>query len=294
MMTSRLRSRVSTRSGSGTLPNLIIIGAQKCATTSLHYYLSLHPEVSMSQEKELNFFISEYNWYKGVPWYKSHFTGKERVHGESSTGYTNYPIFKGVPERMHSEVPDAKLIYILRDPIDRMLSHYMHRYCVGREDRDISEAFRNGESNPYVCRSKYFMQLAQYLRFFSKSNILIITAESLYHKRLKTLKQVFRFLNIDDSFHSGRFFFMWHKSSHKRRRTPCGLRLESLPIMNVMRLLPFEMRGALEKMIYFPFSRRVKGPQLDEGLLQECISFIKEDVELLRKLTGCGFERWRG
>lgn len=115
------------------LPNLIVIGAHKCATTSLHYYLGLHPQISMSREKELNFFIKERNWYKGIEWYKSNFTTKAMIYGESSPNYTNYPFFMGVPERMCSVVPEAKLIYIVRDPIDRVISHYVHNYANSHE-----------------------------------------------------------------------------------------------------------------------------------------------------------------
>ena len=67
----------------------------------------------MSPEKELNFFVLERNWRKGIKWYKSNFTGKARVYGESSPNYTMYPFFDGVPERIYSVAPDARLIYIL-------------------------------------------------------------------------------------------------------------------------------------------------------------------------------------
>ena len=160
----------------GTLPNLIIIGAQKCATTSLHYYLNLHPEISMSKGKELNFFVSEYNWYKGVEWYKSNFIGTARIHGESSPSYTDYPFLKGVPERMYSIVPKVKLIYILRDPIDRIISQYVQWYTRRGENRTLEDGLKHlDNTNRYIRRSKYFMQLKQYLDYFPRSNILIIT-----------------------------------------------------------------------------------------------------------------------
>jgi len=91
------------------LPDFIIIGAMKAATTSLHYYLNLHPQISMSREKELNFFVKKQNWRKGIAWYKSNFNSKEQLAGEASPNYTNFPFFKGVPERMHAVVPDIKL-----------------------------------------------------------------------------------------------------------------------------------------------------------------------------------------
>src|SRR5688500_4010417 len=108
------------------LPNLIIIGGLKCGTTSIHHYLGLHPEVQMSKPKELNFFVSELNWDLGIPWYKSRFDSRFPVRGESSPHYTNQPRFRGVAERIRDNVPDARLIYMVRDPISRILSHWRH------------------------------------------------------------------------------------------------------------------------------------------------------------------------
>ena len=115
------------------LPNLIIIGSPKCGTTSLYYYLGLHPEIFMSREKELNFFMEERNWRRGLDWYRAQFetSRKVSVWGEASPGYTHHPVFQGVPQRMHSLVPGARLIQIVRDPMKRHLSHYFHQLRLG-------------------------------------------------------------------------------------------------------------------------------------------------------------------
>ena len=137
------RRRVRRRSGrrGGVLPNLVVIGGLKCGTTSLHHYLNLHPEVEMSRPKELNFFVAELNWSLGPDWYSSHFGGGAPIRGESSPHYTNRPRFDGVAERMRSMLADARLIYMVRDPIDRMLSHYLHNVGGGYDDRPLAEAF---------------------------------------------------------------------------------------------------------------------------------------------------------
>ncbi len=80
----------------------------KCGTTSLHYYLNQHPQISMSSEKELQFFIIEKNWHKGIKWYGSNFKGNATIHGESSASYASYPIYNGVPERIHFLLPNTK------------------------------------------------------------------------------------------------------------------------------------------------------------------------------------------
>ena len=112
------RARSAAESSGLALPNLIVIGAQKCGTSGLHYYLSLHPEVSMSDPKELNFFIAERNYPRGIEWYSRHFDPAARCRGESSPNYTAYPQHLGVPERMAAAVPDAKLEEFLKCPKD--------------------------------------------------------------------------------------------------------------------------------------------------------------------------------
>src|ERR671918_3082855 len=97
----------------GALPNLIVVGGLKCGTTSLHHYLSLHPEVSMSRPKELNFFVAELNSDLGPEWYASHFDRDAPVRGETSPHYTNLPRFAGVAERMCSVAPEARLVYMV-------------------------------------------------------------------------------------------------------------------------------------------------------------------------------------
>src|SRR5258708_2921814 len=143
----------------GQLPNLIVIGAQKCATSSLHYYLGLHPDIYMSVEKELNFFASHYNWERGVDWYKASFHSQAKILGEASPEYTNFPQQPNVADRMAELIPQAKLIYIVRDPIERIISHYVHLYSRNLEDRPIDEALHSLANNYYLYRSKYFMQL---------------------------------------------------------------------------------------------------------------------------------------
>ena len=112
---------------------------------------------------------------------------------------------------MYSVVPEAKLIYILRDPVDRIVSHYVHNYAIGREDRAIEAAISPLDSSPYTCLSKYYMQLEQYMNYFPKSNTLIITMEDLYSHHRKTIQNVFGFLNVDENFYSPKFLSIKHK-----------------------------------------------------------------------------------
>jgi hypothetical protein len=118
----RRREAPSPEFASGALPNLIVVGAQKCGTSGLHFYLGHHPEIAMSSPKELNFFVVERNWSRGLDWYRGHFDPEAAVRGESSPNYTTYPHHLGIPERMHEAVPGAKLIFLVRDPLERFLA----------------------------------------------------------------------------------------------------------------------------------------------------------------------------
>lgn len=276
------------------LPNLVIIGAMKSGTTSLHSYLDLHPQISMSSVKELNFFILEFNWSRGVQWYESNFTDKTKILGESSTNYTMCHIFDGVPESMYSVLPEAKLIYILRDPVDRIVSHYTHDYRIGKEKRSISKALADLENNHYVsCHyvscSKYYMQLEQYLNYFPQSNILIITLEDLSRHRHRTLQKVFKFLEVDDSFYDQGFAKVLHKSSDKRRKNPIGVLLSRIPGKNLVKpFLPPHFRKVYESLYY----NKVKKPTLSERSKQELIDHLQDDINSLRKYTGSDFKDW--
>ena len=117
----------------------------------------------MSKPKELNFFIEERNWPRGLDWYRRHFDAGAKVRGEASPNYTAYPQHVGVPERMHSVVPDAKLLYMVRDPLDRIAAHWVHNYAKRREKGDLRATLMHPNTS-YLARSHYYMQLQQFLR----------------------------------------------------------------------------------------------------------------------------------
>lgn len=288
----RFPSVIKIKSKEGKLPNLIIIGAQKCGTTSLHYYLSLHPQISMSKEKELNFFIEGQNWNKGLEWYTSHFKGEAKIYGESSPNYTHCTLFPGVPVRMYNVIPEAKLIYVVRDPIERMISHYIHNYSRGLENRSIEEALSDKKNNVYLYRSLYYMQLKQYLEYYSVSQILVITAEDIKDRRQLTLRRVFEFLEVDPSFYCRRYSIQQHSTARKRRKTKIGMRLARCAPAKLLSHLPSRFRWPIEDLLYWPFSQRVERPTVSTSLRQKVVETLSEDICRLRMFTGHNFENW--
>jgi hypothetical protein len=193
-----MRTAVKTK---GRLPNFLIIGAMKGGTTSLFHYLREHPQVFTPSFKAPEFFAGRAHTGRGLDWYRKLFAAcpAEAVAvGEASNVYTKYPTYAGVPQRIAEHIPEARLIYVVRDPIARMRSHYQHRVTEGREKAPFEQAVF--ENSIYLDYSKYAMQLEQYLEHFPRQQILVITSEALRSDRAVTVERVYRFLGVDETF----------------------------------------------------------------------------------------------
>jgi hypothetical protein len=180
----------------GRLPTFLLIGAQKAGTTSLYEYLRSHPDIFMPTYKEPNFFVAEYNWNRGLEWYKQWFTpaGGAQAIGEASTRYTMYPVHRGVPERIATTLSEPRLIYIVRDPIERMVSHYLHLVAKGTTRSPLERALL--EDPVYLNNSRYGLQLSRYLSDFPRERILVVVSEQLRARRERTLAEVLDFLGV--------------------------------------------------------------------------------------------------
>jgi len=193
----------------GRPPDLIVIGAMKCGTTALHRYLAAHPEIAMAAPKELNFFVGPEapgdgwtwhrgNWHRGLEWYASQFGQGARILGEASPSYTS-PSFSEAAERIAAVVADVRLVYLVRDPVDRALSQYAHHRAEGSEPRPVAEALLD-DASQYVARSRYHERLAPYLERFPRERVAVVLQEDLLAARRPTLAAIYRFLGVDDGF----------------------------------------------------------------------------------------------
>jgi hypothetical protein len=273
-----------------TLPNLIVIGAQKCGTSGLHYYLSLHPEVSMSNPKELNFFIAERNYPRGLEWYSRHFDPEARCRGEASPNYTAYPQHLGVPERMAAAVPDAKLVYIVRDPIDRIAAHWVHNYAKRREKGSLRDTLLHPNTS-YVSRSRYFMQLQRFLEHYPDEQVLVLDQQDLRDQRMPTLRRLFEFAGVDPGFEHPKFEQVRHSTSRKKRATRLGMRVQKASRSRWGRRVP--RRAWLAMDVALPLSKPIDKPSgIREALGDEVIEVLHEDAERLRAHTGRDFAGW--
>ena len=198
------------------LPTFLVIGAMKAGTTSLYAYLREHPQIFLPEVKELDFFIAERNWPRGVDWYASNFAAASGAHaiGEVSPNYTKRHMFGGVPERIHELIPDVRLVYVVRDPVARMRSHYLHAVAESGLRMPIGEALL--EHDHLALCSSYAHQLDPYLNHFPRERLLILTAEGLRDRRRAELERVFRFLGVDPDFEPPELERELHRTSEKR------------------------------------------------------------------------------
>jgi hypothetical protein len=276
------------------LPNLLIIGAQKCGTTSLHAYLCLHPDVDMAAEKELDFFLADRAWRNGPGWYAARFRDAAAVRGEASPNYTAWPIWDGVPERAASLVPGARLVYLVRDPIERIESHYLQRRLQDGERGDIEAVLGDLDDphNLFVARSRYATQLTRWLAHFPQEQVLVLSAEELRDRRRETVRAVLAHVGLDDRIDAALLDAEHHRSDDKAELARPAARLRASAAGRVIEAVPARLRAPvtrrLRSALSHPVGRQEPAPALRERLAE----LLAPEAERLRALTGRRFEEW--
>ncbi len=195
------------------LPDFLVIGAQKCGTTALYTYLRAHPEIVGPFWKEVSFF--DRHWWRGEAWYRGQLPlrSEGKLVGEASPSYVFHPLG---PERVHSLVPNVRLIVLVREPAERAYSHYQHEVAFGREPLSFEEALEaeserlDGEverlqadprafshawwDHAYVQRGLYADQLERWLELFPREQVLVLTTDELGARPAETYATVLDFV----------------------------------------------------------------------------------------------------
>ncbi|MEG4421112.1 tetratricopeptide repeat protein [Microcoleus sp. LAD1_D5] len=193
------------------VPNFIIIGSQRCGTTSLYTYLAQHPQILTPIKKEMDFF--SWHFDRGIDWYLAHFPpmppGEQFLTGEASPSYFDY---REAPERLYSQFPEAKLIVLLRNPVDRAISQFYRLTGLNWEarslDRVISDEIERLNQNPeyiigeepgnYLARGRYIEFIKNWRAFFPPEQLLILKSEDFYSRAETSVKQVLEFLDLPE------------------------------------------------------------------------------------------------
>jgi hypothetical protein len=210
------------RAAARPLPDFLIIGAQKAGTTALYAYLREHPAIAGPPWKEVSFFDRQF--WRGAAWYRGNFpnrlylrgvrarNGVEPVVGEASPSYLFHPL---APERAAALLPGARLIALVRNPVDRALSHYHHEVALGREPLPFEQALEREDERmegelerladpryfshawwnfTYLSRGRYAEQLERWLEFFPRERLLVLPSEDLLERPRETYGEVLEFL----------------------------------------------------------------------------------------------------
>jgi Sulfotransferase family len=193
-------------------PNTFLVGSMKSGTTYLSGLLAMHPEIFVSSPREPCHFADPKVLRRVWPgmWKRGYWRSSERYLGlfasageakiiaEGSTVYSQAPLFRDIPERILEMSPDARFIYIIRDPIERTISHYWHRVKWWRERRGLMEALL--EDPHYLSTSDYASQLRTYLRHVARERVYVLALEELVADPMTRLRALFAWLGVDATF----------------------------------------------------------------------------------------------
>jgi len=198
------------------LPDFLILGAQKAGTTALYAYLRWHPEITGPSFKEVSFFDRHY--VRGERWYRAHLPARRSgtIVGEASPSYLFHPL---APQRVAQLLPHARLIALLRNPVDRAFSHYQHEVALGREPLTFEEAIDREDERmqgevehmlrdpeyfseawwnyTYLARGQYAAQLERWFQAFPRERLLVLLTDELADDPAGTHRRVLEFLGVE-------------------------------------------------------------------------------------------------
>ena len=197
------------------LPDFLGLGVQKGGTTTLQCLLEQHPQVWLSPQKELHYFSLHYG--HGVDWYAEQFSAAA-AHQRCGDITPYYIFHPEAPARIHALLPQARMIVLLRDPVERTLSQVFHAQRLGFEPLELEEALaaepqrlagaeaflsaadgvhRSHQEHSYLARSRYELQLARYRQYFSNEQLLVLRSEDLFRAPQHTWEILLTFLGLD-------------------------------------------------------------------------------------------------
>lgn len=261
----------------------------RCATTTLYDYLARHPDISMSREKETDFFVAEKSLSLGPDWYRGQFDPARKLWGEASPNYTKGRDFPGVPARIKAFCPDVRLIYVARDPVARAVSQYGHSWSMGLIKDRPDHFYDSHEYHHILDASRYAAQLGLYLDHFAPEAILVLDFDELVSTPQSALDKVHahigaRPMKLEAAVRS-------NDTAGLSRIPPSVLRLTSGPLRPLMlRFVGRPVRQFVKRVLSVGPQRLV--PVLPEHVTERMRDALAADAAEFRRLTGMTFPRW--
>lgn len=280
---------------SNTLPNLIVLGAMKSGTTSLHDYLNCHPDINMSTPKEIDYFVVEKNFDKGLDWYKKHFNSAFKINGESSQNYSKRHYFKGVAEKIKNTIEECKFIYIVRDPLNRVESHYRENQFDTGVKTNLNSIIENNIEDNLVLTSKYYYQLEAYLQYYPKENFHILSLENLQTDFQTEMSRIFLFLGLKD-FQINNIPDIKNQSSEKKAVSSLGRVLRNKKIQSLKNfLLPNALKQKIKNSSIFDkaVTTEISFEKLTEENQKRVVNYLQEDMNNLITEFNVNTNNWK-
>ena len=277
--------------------DFMLIGAMKCGTSTLAHILKNHPEIGFSSIKEPQFFSRTKNWKHHINEYHELFNfEKGKIFGEASTLYTNYPqtnleIWNDIYEYNNN----MNILYIVRNPVDRAVSHYMHNYERGFINNTIEKSLK---FTNIINAGRYFTQINPFIEKFGIDNVLILDFDDLLTNRAEVLKEISSFLNID--------FNKFTNYENVHRNVSVGGKRKSVNNIFIMRMInkyklrpllkhiPEKIKNFIDKYFFSNKDRKfTKKPELTKKQINMIINLNLLDISALEKITKKDFSKWK-
>jgi|GEM_PF-266515 len=271
-----------------TLPDFIVIGSMRSGTTALYDLCDQHPEIGVSKVKETDFFIRQKNYARGLSWYQGLFPNACKLRGEFSPNYTKSGVFEGVPKRMKDLLPDVKLIYITRNPVDRAASQYKHGVASGQDVPPPEDLIGSDEWGHIVDTSRYFHQIQEYMEHFPRGQILILDFHELCTQPDLVLGDIAEFLGVTDR---------WPRVKRVGKNSSAGLSqvppsvlrfANSAVFLRFKSLLPKGLKKRLRRGMGRGEPRRL--PDFDATLRRAVWLDVQADIDKFERVSGIRFD----
>lgn len=274
----------------GSFPDFIVIGAMRAGTTTLYRHLANHPEIGMSRMKETDFFIPDLNNALGLTWYRGQFQPGFAVYGEVSPNYAMGHIWPGVPLRIKQVAPTVRLIFIVRDPVDRFVSQYLHTWHIGRTQVPPCDVLDSKVGQNMLDTSRYAAQIDLYLAQFPIDRILILDFDALCTDPQRTMDRVTDVLGVDRAPVSD---IGPHNDFASIARMPQSIQRawRNRNVRRLDRLLSRGMRDRARRLL--SIGPRRPDPEIGPELRAEVARRLAEDAAAFRRLSGQAFPGWQ-
>ena len=284
--------------------DFFIVGAPKAGTTSLYHYLNEHPQVEMSLQKEPDYFSDKATQSQGLYYSKNRIDTEEKynrlfntqkknvIFGEGSVSYFFYPT---IAKDIKAYNPIAKIIVMLRNPIDRAFSHYLMDYRLGLVSDSFEDIINKKSKHKnahlfyqqYIKVGEYATQLKRYFDVFDKKNILLIDYEDFKSDVASTVDSVYSFLNVSTEFSAD------VNKKHNTFTMPKNKLIRFMYSFVVIRnILSFIFPKNMVKAGRLILFRKNKKPKLLEETRNQLKHYFSNDVRLLESLIGKDYSKW--